>query len=310
MLVTFGATSLRLAPPGRGRLETAPTFDVTVTGAESNAAVAAARLGAEATWLSKLPDSPLGRRVAGTLRDHGVRTDVTWTDGRQGVRYVERGATPRAGASVDDGASAAVSRISVEELSPRLDEARLLYVTGATMALSTDLVRTVAGLLKEASDAGVRTAFGVRYRDQWSVEEARDTLTGLFPAVDVLVGSERDLRTVFERGEDTPREIAHSLGATYDFAQVAIHRDRGGILWEDATVHEHRAPETRTVDPHGAEDAFAGAYLAGLLDGSAPEDVLGDAVATAALARTVEGDLATVTPAEVAAVRERMAAEE
>jgi hypothetical protein len=30
MLVTFGASGLRVSPPGKGRLETAPTYEVTV----------------------------------------------------------------------------------------------------------------------------------------------------------------------------------------------------------------------------------------------------------------------------------------
>ena len=44
-LVTFGETMLRYTPPPGERLETADSFAVDVGGAESNVAVAAARLG-------------------------------------------------------------------------------------------------------------------------------------------------------------------------------------------------------------------------------------------------------------------------
>jgi 2-dehydro-3-deoxygluconokinase len=311
MFVTFGASGLRLSPPGRGRLETAATYDVSVTGAASNAAVAAARLGAETVWLSKLPDSPLGRRVVGTLRDHGVDADVVWGDGCIGVRYVEQGAEPRPGAAVDDAASAVVTGVHPDELPlERIRDAQMLYVTGSAMALSTDLVRTTATLLRTASEADVRTAFGLRYREKWSLSEARKTFERLFPAVDVLVAPEADLRHVFERDDDTPREMTHAVGADHDFAQVVLARERGGLVWEggeSATVHEATAPSVRVVDPGGADDAFTGAYLAALLDGREVPEALADAVAVGALTRTTEGDLAITTPAEVRAVRERMA---
>ena len=95
-VVTFGETMLRLSPPADGRPETATGFDVAVGGAESNVAVAAARLGLDAAWLSRVHESPLGRRVTGELRRHGVDPAVTWTDrGRQPTYYVESGDTPR-----------------------------------------------------------------------------------------------------------------------------------------------------------------------------------------------------------------------
>jgi len=309
MLVTFGASGLRFSPPWRGRLETASAYEVTVTGAASNAAVAAARLGADAAWLSRLPESPLGRRVAGTLRDHGVDVEAVPGEGRVGVRYVEQGADPRPGASIDDSEGTAIADVSVDDLAvDRVRDADLLYVTGAPMGVSTDVVRTTATLLRIANEAGVRTAFGLRYRGPWSLEEARETFEGLFSAVDVLVAGEDALREVFDRGEDTPREMTHAIGAAHGFEQVALSREASGLVWADATVHEASAPEVDEVDPGGAGDAFAGAYLAGLLAGAGIEDALGDAVATAALARTTPGDLAITSPQEVAAVRERMAA--
>lgn len=77
---TLGEAALRLSPPGHERLETAREVEVHVTGAESNAAVVAHRLGCASTWISRLPDSPLGRRVAGELREHGLDVEVTWSE--------------------------------------------------------------------------------------------------------------------------------------------------------------------------------------------------------------------------------------
>ena len=92
-IVTFGEAMLRLTPPGLQRLEQANAFDLWVAGAELNVAVALARLGEPAAWISRLPDNPLGRRLAAHARANGVDTDgVPWTeDGRLGLLFVEVG---------------------------------------------------------------------------------------------------------------------------------------------------------------------------------------------------------------------------
>ena len=97
-LVTVGETPLRLSPPGASRLETATEADICADGTESNLAVAAGTLGVGTTWLSKLPDTPPGRRIVTQLRQYGVDTAVTWTEpgaGRVGVTFRESGPTPR-----------------------------------------------------------------------------------------------------------------------------------------------------------------------------------------------------------------------
>ncbi len=307
--MTFGEASLHLAPPGRERLATADTFRVSVDGAESNAAVAAAALDTDAVWLSKLPGGPLGRRVASTLRGHGVDVDVVWAEdgGRQGVRYFERGSDPRPDVGIDDATDAAVTRLAPEDLHvARLRDAGLFYTTAATMGLSRDLVRTCATLLATASNAGVPTAFGLGDRGRFPDEEVREAVAELFPDVDVLVAREADVRRVLGR-EGTARELAHALASAHGFERVAITRgERGAVLWEDATCHERTAVETRVTDPSGAVDAFAGAVLAGTLAGRDAATTVVDAVAAESLARTVPGPLSTADRDDVAAVVARM----
>ncbi|KPN30475.1 pfkB family carbohydrate kinase [Halolamina pelagica] len=96
-IVGFGEATLRLRA-GRGRqLADTDSFDAAVGGPERNAVVAAAGLGADAVWLSRLPDSPLGERVVADLRRHGVRTGVSWADAdaRLATAFVETGPQPR-----------------------------------------------------------------------------------------------------------------------------------------------------------------------------------------------------------------------
>src|SRR5205814_8236853 len=62
-LVTIGETMLRLATPVGTPLQRASHLGVEVAGAESNVAVAFARLGYQAGWISRLPANALARLV-------------------------------------------------------------------------------------------------------------------------------------------------------------------------------------------------------------------------------------------------------
>ncbi|USZ69437.1 sugar kinase [Halorussus salilacus] len=308
-LVTFGETMLRLSPPQGERLETADDLELRAAGAESNVAVAAARLGAEAVWTSKLPDSPPGRRVVAGLRQHGVETDAVWADeGRQGTYYLEHGGRPRGTNVVYDREGAAVTTAEFEELPvSRVRDAEYFFTCGITPALSPTLESTTADLLAAATDAGTTTAFDVNYRSKlWSPGEARETLEGLFPDVDVLVTAERDARQVLAR-EGDPEAIAVGLADEFDFETVVVTCGaEGALARHGGETHEQAAFETDTLDPIGTGDAFVGGFLARRLAGDGISAALEYGAATAALKRTVAGDVAVVTPAEV----ERVLAEE
>jgi 2-dehydro-3-deoxygluconokinase len=60
----LGEVMIRLTPPGALRLEQTATLDLDVGGAELNTLVGLSRLGVATAWLSKLPDTPLGRLIA------------------------------------------------------------------------------------------------------------------------------------------------------------------------------------------------------------------------------------------------------
>lgn len=313
-LVTFGSTSLRLSPPGRARIESAGTLDVSATGAESNAAVAAAHAGVEAAWLSKVAESTIGDRVVRVLREHGVDVDAVRGEGRQGIEFFERGSAPRADRRVEDVGDLAIARVDASNLATdRVASAGAFYTSEATMALSPDLVRTSATLLKSARDAGVPTAFGLFHRaNQWSAEEARDTVTELFPVVDVLFVTEDSATDVLGRNaaQQAPRGMAAGIASEFGFEAVAMVReDRGALVVEGGTVHEREMLDIRTVDASGAEDAFAGVYLARRIAGADTPDALAAATAAATLTRTTPGPFLTASPAELDDVVARMDAQ-
>lgn len=306
-LITFGETMLRLSPVAGTRIETATQLDFRTAGAESNVAIAASNLGIEATWASKLPDSPLGRRVTRAVRSHGVETNVTWTnEGRQGTYYIEQGGEPRGTNVIYDRADAAIRTATPDELTDGIDLAATdaVYTSGITPALSGQLVETTGAVLQRARDAGVTTVFDLNYRSKlWSPTAARECCTSLLEAVDIAVIAARDARAVLERTGDD-EEIARDIASTYDSDVVVLTQGEEGAIAvdSDGTLHDQPAFPAETTDPIGTGDAFVGGFLAHYLGASDVSRALEYGSATAALKRTLEGDLAVLTPGEVEAV--------
>ena len=304
-IVTFGETMLRLSPPNNERLENASEFEVLAAGSESNVAVAAQRLGATATWLSKVPETPLGRRVVNELRGHGIETDVVWSHrGRQGTYYLERAGKPRGTNVIYDRGDTAISTAEAREFDiEQIQDARVFFTSGITPALSSTLRETTANMLKAARQSGTTTAFDFNYREKlWSPDEAKETLTRLFPGIDVLVIAARDAQDVLGF-EGDPRQLAHKLGSQYEFTTVIVTRgSEGAIGWHDNVVHEQEAYETDTISRIGTGDAFTGAFIARRLHGDDVPKALEYAAATAALKRTIPGDVALLSKEEVDAV--------
>ncbi|QLH83637.1 bifunctional 2-dehydro-3-deoxygluconokinase/2-dehydro-3-deoxygalactonokinase [Halosimplex pelagicum] len=306
-LVTVGESMLRLSPPDHQRLEAMDELDVHVAGAESNVAVAAQRLGLDAAWVSKLPDSPLGRRVTSALGNHGVDADVVWDDdARMGTYYVEMAGKPRGTDVIYDRADAAVTSATADELATdRIAEADAFYTSGITPALSETLLETTTDLLELAAENDTTTVFDVNYRSKlWSPAEARDTLEDLFEDIDVLVVAVRDARAVLDREGDA-EAIARDLADEFDFDLTLVTRGgEGSLALHEGEAFEQGVFEAEEYDTVGTGDAFVGGFLASWLDGESVPDALEYGAATASLKRTIPGDIALVTPDEVEQVVE------
>ena len=80
-VVTFGETMILMTPTKQGALDTVREFHKDLAGAESNVAIALARLGHTVAWVSKLGADSFGRfiyadvalDVAGALYEGGIR---------------------------------------------------------------------------------------------------------------------------------------------------------------------------------------------------------------------------------------------
>jgi len=303
-VLTVGEGMIRLSVRNGLTLETAPQFDVNIGGAESNVAVACARMGLRVAWMSRLGADPLGARILGELRRHGVDVGAVVTEpgARTGVYYAEIGEDPRGVSVTYDRANSAATRMSPSNVDLGLvAESEVLQVSGITPAISPSSAEMTSAVLAAARNAGCRIVFDVNFRARlWSAARARDVLEPMCAVSDVLLCTREDARDVFEveSADDPAGAMAARIGAS----TVVLTDGAVGVHWmHDGERGFSPAIGTSTVDRIGAGDAFCAGVVTGVVDGDL---VLGirRGQAMASLKRTLSGDLFVGSPLEVASV--------
>ena len=313
-LVTFGETMIRLSPPDHARLEQANSFDVQVGGSELNTAVAAARLGLNVGYITRLTRNPLGRMVENKAREHGVDTSaIVWThEDRVGTYYVEFGAAPRANSVLYDRLDSAIARIQPDDVdwSEALTGVRIFHTSGITPALSPNAAETTLKAVRTAKDQGALVSVDLNYRARlWSQDEAREVMTEIAQLADIIIATEEDTERVFGVKASSYEAAAEQLAKRFNLQHVAITLRETPTVWrnqwtaiafESSTGIIHRAPtfDIEVVDRVGSGDAFGGGFLYGLLRHGSDQAVR-YGVAMSALKQTHPGDFSLGTLEEV-----------
>jgi 2-dehydro-3-deoxygluconokinase len=304
-VITFGETMIRLSPPDHGRLETTRLLDFQLGGSESNTAIALSRLGRKVSWWSRLPEGPLGRRIAMDIGKWGVDTSsVLWTEsGRVGVYFIEFGSPPRPHHVYYDRADSAVSRLTPDMVDwSHLDSGRHLHLTGITAALSEGCLRTVERAIREAKDRKMTVSFDLNYRKKlWSAEEAKSKLTPLLANVDLLFCPAGDAEAVFNlhgHSLKLAKTLQQQLGP-----KTVVVPGSGDGTWAVDGDRDYHSPNIRAVevDRIGSGDAGNAGIMNGYLDGDFGTG-LRYGSAMAALKLSIPGDELIATRDEIEAV--------
>ncbi len=300
-VVTIGEAMLRLWTRPGTRLETAPSFEVAVAGAEANVAVALARMGASVAFLTRLPDSPLGRRVAHEIGGHGVDVSgVRWALGeRVGTYYVELATAPRPTRVIYDRAGSAAAAMGVDDVAwDVVEAARIVHVSGITPALSDSCLEVVEEVRRRSAALSVDVNFRTKL---WPEQRAGAVLGELCRGAEIVTATREDARDVFGlTGE--PADVVRDLEALTGARHVVVTLGAGGAAWRSGgAAGAADGHDADVVDRVGAGDAFAAGVLLGWLGGDVGDGVR-RGLAMAALKLGIHGDQLTVDAAEVDAV--------
>ncbi|MEU1513230.1 sugar kinase [Streptomyces sp. NPDC005811] len=293
-VVTLGETMGLLAATTVGHLPHVPYMALGIGGAESNVAVALARLGTPVTWLGRVGADSVGDRVVRELTAEGIDVRAVRDAGAPtGLMLKER--LPGGAVKVwYYRAGAAGSRLAPADVDvPLVAGARLLHVTGITPALGESAAAAVSYAVDVARSHGVTVSVDVNHRSAlWPPERAAPALRDLVARADLVFAGDDEaaLVTGGEPTGRTPEELAASLTALGPATAVIKLGAEGALALVDGVAHRRAAVPVQVLDPVGAGDAFVGAYLSELVAGADARRCLDTAALAGALLCTVPGD--------------------
>ena len=325
-IVTFGEIMMRLNPEGYQRFVQAEKFEASYAGGEANVAVSLANYGLDASFVTKLPDNPLGAAARNAVRHFGVDTaGIVWGGPRLGIYFVEKGASQRASKVVYDraGSSIALAKRGDFDWKRILKGAKWFHFTGITPALGGELPAICLDALKVCKANKITVSCDLNYRGKlWSREEAGKCMAKLVPYVDVLIANEADAADVFGivgKGSDVESgkldkagyvSVAEQLVKRFGCKMVAItlrtslsafDNKWAGVLYDAKTKKASYSAEYKVhiVDRVGGGDSFGGGLIYALATGKKPQAAIDFAVAASCLKHSIEHDFNLVSVAEV-----------
>lgn len=289
--VTIGETMVVMNPAHTGSLRYVHTYSRSMGGAETNVAIGLVRLGHSCGWISRLGEDEFGRYVVNTLRGEGVETAQVRLDpgAPTGLYFKERPAVGDPSVFYYRRGSAA-SRMTPADLDPAyIQGARLLHVTGITPALSDTCREAVLTAMDLAREAGLTVSFDPNFRRRlWSEAEARPVMLEMARRADIVLpgADEGQMLT----GEEDPERMARALLALGLRLAVIKLGPEGALVGDAEGCHRVAGFPLTPVDTVGAGDAFAAAFLAGVLEGRPAREAARRACAAGALVTQVVGD--------------------
>jgi 2-dehydro-3-deoxygluconokinase len=261
-------------------------------GDTSNMAIAAARLGAQSGYLTRVGNDAFGRRLIELwTREHvsteGVAID---DDAPTGVYFVSHDASGHLFSYLRTGSAA--SRMTPASLPLELLRVtRVLHLSAISQAISSSACDACFAAIDAARSAGARISYDTNLRLKlWPLARAKAIILGTLALADWALPGLDDARHLF--GTDDPARIVaacHELGSTV----VVLKLGRDGCLVSNGRRREHiPGRSVAAVDATGAGDCFDGAFIARIVAGDDAFAAARFANAAAALATTGYGAVA------------------
>ena len=288
--VTVGESMGLIQPNTVGSFALLDALQLSFGGAESNVAIGLARLGIAVSWMGRVGDDSIGRRIVRELRAEGIDVHAPVDpSARTAVMLKERsGLATEVWYYRNDSAG---SRLSPSDLDvQRIASADLLHLTGITPALSASAGETIDTALQIAQASGVPVSFDVNHRSKlWSAREAAPVYRRIASASAVVFAG-LDEASIMLGVRATPDETLDRI-AELGPRQVVLKLGGDGCLaLIDGERYRLDAIPIVPLDTVGAGDAFVAGYLAELLAGELAPIRLSTAVATGAMACLSAGD--------------------
>ena len=252
-------------------------------GDTSNCAIAAARLGLRAGYITRVGSDTFGQMFLDLWQNEGIDTRGVGLDANAhtAVYFV---AHPPGGHTFSYlRAGSAASRIRPVDLPLDLIRtSKVLHVSGISQAISECACDTAFAAIEAARQAGAKISYDPNLRLKlWPLPRARAVIVATIPHCDWFLPSLEDAAQL--SGLDEPEAVldwCHARGAPI----VALKMGADGAWVSTPTMRKHfRGHRLASVDTTGAGDCFDGAFAARLVAGDTPLEAARSANAAAAL---------------------------
>ena len=324
--ITFGEIMLRLKPPQNERFFQSPLLESTFGGGEANVAVGLARLGLDVSYVSVIPENPIGEACLRELNKQGVNTSFVLRQGeRLGIYFLENGSNQRPSVVVYDRTHSAISDASIEDINwdDVFEQATWFHISGITPAISQSAAELSLEAVKAAKKKDVKVSCDLNYRNKlWNYgKSAPEIMSEIVKYTDIAIGNEEDCQKSLgvkididvESGKlqaDKYKELTNKVLELYpNLEKVAItlreshsadYNGWSAVLNNRKDFYISKKYEIyNIVDRVGGGDAFAAGLIYGLNQLSDDKEALEFAVAASCLAHTIPGDLPLISLDEV-----------
>ncbi|KAJ52603.1 2-dehydro-3-deoxygluconokinase [Clostridium tetanomorphum] len=292
-VLTFGETMIVFTPESNGPLRYVNSFNKSIGGADSNVAIALARLGHKSAWFSKLGNDEFGRYIQSTIRGEGV--DVSklkfTNEASTGLLFKERFSSENPNVYYYRKDSAA-SKLAVDDLDLEyITQAKIIHITGITPALSESARDVVFKVLNIAKENKITISFDPNIRLKlWTLEEARPVLLDIAKMSDIVLPGISEGEMLL--GTSDEKEIANKF-IDMGSKVVAVKLGAQGcyVATKDKAIYVKGYSIENPVDTVGAGDGFAAGFLSGILKNLSIEQCGKYGNGVGAMATLVQGDM-------------------
>lgn len=291
--ITFGESMILFNPSSNGALKYVHTYHKSIAGAESNLAIALARLGHKVGWFSQLGHDEFGRYIKSVITGEGVDTSQVKFDNQHptGLLFKERFQYSDPNVYYYRHNSAA-SHMNKHLIDPDyISKSRILHLTGITAAISHSSREALLHSINIARKTETLISFDPNIRLKlWNLVEARQVLIEISKKADIVFPGIKEGEQLF--GLTSPKDIANAfLKLGCKVVSVKLGKDGCYTATKDTQVYVPGYPVENVVDTVGAGDGFAAGFLSGYLRGQDLKSCSKLANAVGAMATMVSGDM-------------------
>jgi 2-dehydro-3-deoxygluconokinase len=292
-VVTFGESMVVFNPSSSGPLRYVNEFTKSLGGADSNVAIALARLGHDVGWFSKVGNDEFGRYVINSVRAEGVDVSRVISDSERstGLLFKERyqSENPNVYYYRKNSAASSISPDDIDE--NYIKSAKVLHITGITPALSETARKAVLKSIEIAKKNNVTVSFDPNLRLKlWTIEDAKNTLNEISKYADIIMPGIDEANLLI--GINDEKKIADYY-LDMGISTVVVKLGEKGCYIKDrnASTYVDGYKVHKVEDTVGAGDGFAAGYLSGVLRNLDLKERGELANGVGAMATLVKGDM-------------------